>query len=423
MRILYSILMYLMTPLMFGYLALRGFRDHRYWQGWGQRLGFGRPPEPPGGYLVHAASVGEVSAAAPLVRALQERTENSRVLLTTLTPTGAARARELLAEQATVCFLPFDLPGATARFLRRHSPARLIVLETEIWPNLFHAAARQGRPVVIANARMSARSLRGYTRLGGWIRPALATVSNVLAQSEDDAARFRQCGAPPQKVAVTGNLKFDVRPPAAQAERAEALRAGWGVGRPTLVAGSTHPGDEAIILPAFSEVLAGFPGALLILAPRHPERFASVAARIRAQGLSLHQVSGQGTPSPGTQCLLVDRMGLLPDFYAAADVCFVGGTLEPLGGHNLLEPAVLGKPLLFGPHTANVLTVSEQLLAAGAARRVSCPADFAAAVGELFADEELRNQMGRKALDLVAAGGGALERTLASIAALPEHPL
>jgi len=414
MRLLYSLFMYLATPMVFGYFAVRGLRDARYRQRWGERLGFGAD-SPAGAILVHAASLGEVNAASPLVQALLDRAGGTPVLLTTFTPTGAHRAEELFGKRLTSCHLPLDLPGATRRFLERHEPSMLVIMETEIWPNLFHAAAARGLPLVIVNARLSEKSLRGYRRLGALIGPALGGVSRVLAQSRDDADRFAACGAKAEQIDVVGNLKFDVSIAASLKEAGELLRAGWDVARPVLVAGSTHAPDEAVLLASFTDILKVHPNALLVLAPRHPERFQDTAGAAREAGLEVHLHSSGGVPASGEQCLVVDAMGELLRYYAAADLAFVGGTIAPVGGHNLLEPAALGKPLLFGEHTANVREISRQLLESGAARQVLNREDLASTVCALLGDGAERDRMGQAGIGLVENGRGALERTLAAI--------
>ncbi len=415
MRFLYSLAMILATPILLAYFAVRGFRDRRYLERWDERLGFSFADTEPGGILLHAASLGEVNAASPLISALLENHPDEPLTVTTFTPTGAARVQELFGDQVTHQHLPLDLPGAGKRLLNHLAPRLVLVLETEIWPNLFHAARVKGIPVALVNARMSASSLRGYRRLGRLISHALAGTDAILAQSRADADRFIDRGALPERVSVTGNLKFDVKVSASLAETGEMLKSAWGVGRPVLVAGSTHEGDEAELVEAFSRLLKMRSDALLVLAPRHPERFTRAAENARESGLAVCLRSESRVPPRDCQCMVVDTMGELGNYYAAADITFVGGTIEPVGGHNLLEPAALGKPILIGPFTDNVKEIAGQLLEAGAAERVTGRMDIADAATRLFTDAAARDRMGQAGLALVENGRGALARTMAAI--------
>lgn len=417
MRALYSLVMMLATPFVLGYLALRGLRDTRYWHGWPERLVLGRVSRP-SEIVIHAASVGEVNAAAALVRGLLATPGTGRLLLTTFTPTGAARARALFGDRLAYALAPLDLPGATRRFLQRHRPSAMLIVETEIWPNLLAAARQRQIPAIVVNARLSEQSMRNYTRIGGWMRPAFAGLDRVLAQSTGDAERFERCGTPRSRIEVSGNLKFDAAAPPDSRAIGALLRQEWGDDRPVLVAGSTHEGDETALLEAFGAILTRFPSALLVLAPRHPERFHRVATRISKRGYRLGRHSETGPDDQRTQCLLVDAIGVLQNYYAAADLAFVGGTLAPVGGHNLLEPAALGKPLLFGPHLDNVREIAAQLLEAGAAVQVGNAQDLAEEVKTLLEDASRRTGMGLAGARLVANGQGALKRTLDVIGAL-----
>jgi 3-deoxy-D-manno-octulosonic-acid transferase len=423
MRLFYALLMYFLSPLVLAWFGIRGFRDKRYWQRWGERLGFYARPAPAGCVWVHAASLGEVNAASPLVNALLEHYPGQALLLTTFTPTGAARAEHLFSGRLTHCHVPLDLPGAVRRFYRRHQPQLGIIMETEIWPTLYHRARHSGVPLLISNARLSESSVRGYALAGRLIGPTMAGVSGVFAQTQRDAAAFMEIGARQECVQVVGNLKFDILVPASLSETGEMMRASWGVNRPVLVAGSTHAEDESELFEAFKQVLVEHPQALLVVAPRHPERFAAVAEEARELGLAVAQRSACTVPAPATQVLVVDTMGELLGFYAAADLAFVGGTLAPVGGHNLLEPAALAKPLLVGPYTANVREIADQLLAAGAARRVHDRHDLAVTIKQLFSDASGRDRMGQAGQQLVSAGRGALQRTLDALQAwLPGAP-
>jgi 3-deoxy-D-manno-octulosonic-acid transferase len=285
-------------------------------------------------------------------------------------------------------------------------------METEIWPNLYFEARRRGIPVMIANARISERSIRGYRRFKRMTTAALSQVSCIAAQSELDAGRLIEIGANETRLEVTGNLKFDVELPPGLLERGEAIRQTWGSNRLVLLAGSTHEGDEKPVLEAFTQLLRQFPEALLVLAPRHPERFGRAAQLAQASGLTVCLRSELVYCRPSAQCFIVDAMGELLPYYAACDVAFVGGSLEAIGGHNALEPAALAKPVLFGPHTFNFEDITNQLLNTGAAIRVNNAKDLEEASTRLFRQPDLRDQMGRAGLELVKSGQGALERTL-----------
>lgn len=418
MRLAYSLLVYLALPFALAYFGLRGLRDRRYWSRWGERLGLGSGPAGEGAtacILVHAASLGEVNAAAPLVEALLSRHPELPLLVTTFTPTGSQRVRELFGDRVGHRYLPLDLPGAVRRFMNRASPLLAVVIETEIWPNLYAQAARRQVPLLIVNARMTEESLRGYRLAGGLVREALAGVTSVLAQTRVDAERYVERGARPDRVRVTGNLKFDLTVPASLVESAEILRTRWGVERPTLVAGSTHEQDEAELFEAFLRLLNRHPRALLVLAPRHPERFGRVAQDARDLGLVTALRSAGAAPAADAQCLVVDTMGELPRYYAAADVTFVGGTIAPVGGHNVLEPAALGKPILLGPELHHVREIAHQLLEAGAALPVTGRGDLESTVDALFNDAASRDRMGQAGLALVEAGRGALQEALREV--------
>jgi 3-deoxy-D-manno-octulosonic-acid transferase len=418
MRRLYSLLLYLATPLVLLYLILRGLRSHDYLARWGERFSRFAAPMQTGGIAVHAVSLGEVNAAGALVRELARRYPAYPLCLTTLTPAGSARVRALFGDSVFHVYAPLDLPGAVRRFFEHVRPRLLIIMETEIWPNLYHEAAARGIPILIANARISQRSIGGYRRIRKLVAAVLGQVSRIAAQSEADAQRLVEIGADPARLTVTGNLKFDVRLPPGQAEAGQAIRRAWGAQRPVLLAGSTHEGDELPLLEAFSRLLETCPDALLVLAPRRPERFGRAAQLARNAGLSVSLRSAGHTVAAGTQCLVVDSMGELQTFYAACDVAFVGGSLEPHGGHNVLEAAALSRPVLVGPHTFNFEEITRRLVAEGAALRVGDAGQLHAALLQLFGDAELRDRMGRAGQGLVRSGQGALDRTLALVGEL-----
>ena len=416
MRLLYLVAVYLTAPLISVALLWRGLRDRSYWHNFRERFGFGTPRTPQGVWL-HAVSVGEVQACAPLVSALYRRHPQLALTVTTFTPTGAARARALVGNLADVRYVPFDLPGAVRRFLRRVDPRLAVIFETELWPNLYRECGRRRVPLVLASARISERSLGRYRRLGALFSDALSQASVIAAQGEADAARFRALGADPDSTHVTGNLKFDFELPAGLAERGRQLRAECAPGRALWVAGSTHEGEEAAALEAQRRVREADHGALLVIAPRHPARFASVAQQLAAAGVRFVRRSEAGVAdfAEAPEVLLLDSLGELLEFYAAADLAFVGGSLVPVGGHNLLEPAALGIPVLTGPHNFNGAEVARLLIARGAAEVVHNAGELGARVSALLADPAERARIGAEGRACVEGSRGALEKLLALI--------
>lgn len=412
MRTLYTAALYAIVPFAWLRLAWRARRDRDYLRHPGERLGFGRTLAP-GGIWVHAVSVGEVQAALPLVDLLLER-RSEPVLLTTTTPSGRRRGASLFADRVERCYLPWDLPGAVRRFLARTAPRAVVVLETEIWPNLIHACADRSIPLVYVNARLSASSARGYRRFRRLFAPALARVSAVAAQTPDDAGRLVAAGAGAERVTVTGNTKFDVEAPVAMRESGESLRRRMaGAERGVWVAASTHEGEEELVLDAFARVRAESKRCVLLLAPRHVERAARVAALVRRRGFEASlRTAGYGEEADVVVC---DTMGELPALYAASDVAFVGGSLVDVGGHNLLEPAVLGVPVVTGPHVRNFADIAASLEAAGAACVVRGAEELADTVARLLRDPNRRHRMGEEGRAFVLANRGARDRAMAVI--------
>lgn len=409
---IFRIAAYLLAPFYLAALSWRGRRERGYWRGFGQRFGLG-PPLPAPVWL-HAASVGEVQAAAILVAALRSRDPQLPLLVTTNTAAGLARAQALFESSAVaVRYAPLDLPGAVRRFMARVRPRLAIVLETEIWPNLFRACGNAGVPLVLASARISERSARRYRWLGSALREALAGVVQVGAQTQLDAQRFAALGVPGSRIAVTGNLKTDLRVPGTVLANGARLRAALAPDRPVWVAGSTHEIEEQQVLAAHRVVREAYPTALLVLAPRHPRRFEAVAEWLQREQVSFVRQSRAQPVTEATQVLLVDAMGLLLDFYAAADLAFVGGSLVPIGGHNLLEPAALGRAILTGPNHANAREILQALRAAHAVRVVRDGAELGRALVELLRDADARQCMGAQALQVIADGRGACARVLA----------
>jgi len=411
-RRLYSVLIYCAVPFAFGAVLWRGLRDRSYWQALSERFGWGRRISSAPTIWLHAVSLGEMSAAAPLVRALRSRYPGNPLVLTSATPTGRARARGLFGEGVDVRFLPYDTPGAVARFLDRIRPRLAVVMETELWPNLFKECERRGVPLVLASARLSAKSVARYQRLGSLFRGIFSASSLIAAQTIEDAERFIAIGAQSARTHVIGNIKFDLELGEGVADQGRALRASFGSGRPTWIAGSTHAGEEEQVLAAHEELRAERADALLLLVPRHPDRFRAVAELLGSRGLGFAARSSGIPPDAATQVLLVDSVGELAALYASADVAFVGGSLVPIGGHNLLEPAALGLPVLTGPHHSNSQDIARLLLQQGAALQVNDARELAAALVRLLADPAERQRIGAVGRHIVESNRGSVARLL-----------
>ncbi len=412
MRYLYSLLLYWLVPLALTRLAMRGLRNRGYWHRWAERFGFAPRLSGPLIWL-HAVSVGEVRASAPLVKALSHDYPGHTILITTMTPTGSATVHELFGNAVAHCYVPYDLPTAVWRFLNRVRPRLALIMETELWPNLFHQCHARGIPLMLANVRMSEKSARGYRRVAGFTRATLANVNRVGAQTEADAGRMRALGA--AQVEVTGSIKFEMDVPADLAARAAVLRSRIGE-RPLWVAASTRAGEEELVLDAFARLRARNPRLLLVLVPRHPERFDSVAKLCSQRGFQIERRSQhQDSVAPDTAILLGDTMGELLLFHAAADVSYIGGSLVPLGGQNLLEAAAVGTPVVFGPHMFNFSDISRMALERGAGRQVQDAAELAGAVADYLETPALRHAAGEAGQRMVAENRGALTKTLALV--------
>ncbi|NCA69144.1 MAG: 3-deoxy-D-manno-octulosonic acid transferase [Sphingobacteriia bacterium] len=410
----YSLLLRLLLPWALIRLYWRGIKSPAYRRRVSERLALGTPP-PPCQVWIHAVSVGEVQAAAPLIRHLLARVPPVSVLVTTTTPTGAQRLSERFGESVPHRYTPYDLPGVVARVLDHSRPAVVIILETEIWPNLLAACAARAIPVILANARLSERSARGYRRVARLTREALGHLDLIAAQSHADAERFVALGADPRRVRVTGSIKFDLRQPASLLDQAEAMRRFWGVQRPVWVAASTHDGEEEILLEVQRRLRAELPEALLVLVPRHPERFERVAELVVRQGLTLARRSRPGPLDPTTAVFLGDTMGELPVFLAAGDAAFIGGSLVPTGGHNLLEAAAVGVPIAIGKHHFNFAAITELLCREGGAVTVADGAALTRVLHEWLTDSTERARIGERGRRVVESNRGALDRLIALV--------
>ena len=416
LRKLYTLLLYLLTPFVIARLAWRGIRAPDYWRRWPERFGSIEPALGERVIWIHAVSVGEVLATEPVVQALLEQYPEHSILVTTVTPTGSARVTALFGNAVAHVYAPYDLPGAVSKFLDRVQPQLAIVMETELWPNLFHACQQRSVPLLLVNARLSERSVAGYQRVRSLASQTLSAVTEIAAQSELDADRFRSLGADERRIKVTGNMKFEQRIPPSLLERAEVLRRDWGVGRAVWVAGSTHEGEDEQLLDVFRQLRQRFMDCLLVLVPRHPERFETVTELCRHRGYNTVLRSEGVSCTPDTEVFIGDSMGELPLFYAASDVAFVGGSLVRHGGHNLLEPAALGVPVVTGPHVFNFVEICELLLQAGACEKVDDTAGLLRTVSLWLEDANERHQVGQRGRQVVEKNRGALQSVLAMIA-------
>ena len=411
---LYSLVLHLAFPVTLYHLIWRGMRQREYLQRWPERYAWlDGKLDLHGTIWVHAVSVGEVLAARPLVDGLLAAHPDRPLLVTTITPTGSERVRALWGDRVHHVYLPYDLPGMVGRFLDRARPALAVIVETEIWLNLYVACARRGIPLMMVNARLSQRSLRGYLPVRALARLAMRAVTQVAAQSNADASRLERIGADPSRIVVTGNLKYDLTLPEGIHAQVDRWRQGWGPARPVWIAASTHPPEEDAVLEIHARLLERYPDALLLWAPRHPERFQQVTDASAALGLRTGTRRADSLPGTETQVFVIDTLGELLRFFAAADVAFVGGSLCEIGGHNVLEPAALGVPSVVGPHTFNFAEVTRRLRDANALRQAPDAAQVGDAVLALLDDPALREAMGEAGRRQVSELSGALGKTLA----------
>lgn len=416
LRGLYSAVLYVLVPVTVYHLIWRGFRHGAYFERWSERYAAYHDAPHPATVWVHAVSVGEVNAAAPLVNALMAMRPDLRLLVTTITPTGSARVRSLWNERVEHVYLPYDLSGAVKRFLDHFQPQLALIMETELWPNLLFCCRDRGVPAYLVNARLSERSLHGYRVLQPLIGRALRTLRRVAAQSEADAERFVRLGGDPEKVGVLGNLKFDT--PIDEPSRAFAASfRKRAPERPVWIAASTHEGEEAAVLALHARLRKRWPDLLLLWAPRHPERFRPVTQQAVHAGWQVATRRLTQRPDSDDAVFVIDTLGELMQFYGCADVAFVGGSLQPIGGHNMLEPAAMGAAIVTGPHLYNFSDIAGKLDAAGALRICSDIDAVGDALEELLADAGLRATMTEAAAGLVRQGRGALARILAMVSA------
>ena len=413
-RALYRLVLLLAWPFVHLRLRLRARREPEY----GIRIAerFGRVPDdiPRGVIWFHTVSAGETIAAAPLIAALADEFTGVPFLVTTMTPTGSAQVQQRLGGRVSHCYAPYDFPHAVGRFYERVEPRLLVLMETELWPTLLAGARDREIPALLVNARLSERSARGYARIGGLSRPMLAGLCRIACQYPDHAARFRSLGADPARIDVLGNVKFDVTLPADHASRVSEMRVSWNLqDRPVWIAASTHEGEESLALEAHGLLCRQFPDALLILVPRHPSRAAAVARQVDAAGMAYRRTSldlDTGADGDRVAVVLGDRMGELLYLYGLADVALLGGSLVPVGGHNPIEAAVCGIPLLMGPQRFNFADVATAFEEADCLRTVTDVVSLAGALAACFADPERCHRNGARARQVVAQNAGATER-------------
>ena len=407
----YSLVMYALTPLPLIHLVLRGFNQRDYFQRWSERFAMYRVPAKAPCIWLHAVSVGEVNAITPLLQRLRTNYPDTPILITTTTPTGSARVKSLLGDQVQHVYLPYDTPGAVNYFLNYFQPKIAIIMETEIWPNLFAEMGKRGIPLLIVNARLSEKSMRGYRIIACLMKIAMQAVTQVAAQSLVDLQRYQKIGIRPNQGQVTGNLKFDVELPTQLSEQAKHWRAAWGK-RPVWIAASTHPEEEAIVVAAHKRVREQYPNALLLWAPRHPERFESVLQLANAEHWRDTNRIEHQQPNADSDVFIINTLGELLSFYGCADVAFVGGSFQAIGGHNLLEPASLGVPSVVGPHTFNFIDITQLLLEVGAVQQLAVSEELAEAILRFINDKKLAQQCGEAGRKRIERERGALERTL-----------
>ena len=416
-RLLYSIFFYLLTPFIIGRLFLRGLSSPAYHRRWKERFGFVASQPNSRVIWLHSVSVGETLAAVPLVKALQQQYPSHRLMITCMTATGSDRICAVFGDTVEHSYAPYDMPDSVSRFLNRIEPELLIIMETELWPNTVAACYKRGIPVLLANGRLSQKSALSYGKVKPLIKPLLKSMTAVVAQHSDDGARFVKLGLPQSKLTISGNIKFDLDIDQQLQQRAALLHSQWQAADQRLVwlAASTHNGEDEIILQAFAQIRSAVDKPpLLVLVPRHPERFDRVAELCISAGFSLARRSSTDV-SDTVDIVLGDTMGELMTFYGASDFAFVGGSLAPTGGHNMIEPAAWGVPILTGPHLFNFTEASRLLLEADAMQICENADSLAQQCIELINNQSLRETMGSAAQSVAEANRGALDRLLAVV--------
>ena len=411
MRLVYNLLTYLLLLPYAAYWVVRALLNKSYRHKIGQRFGASYP-QLQRCIWVHAVSVGEVVAAGPLVRSLRRLYPQIPLLVTTVTPTGAARVKALFGDDVHHAYIPFEMPVAINNYFAAVNPSIALILETEIWPNLYHGCGVRKIPLVLVSARISPKSVDSYRKLLPLFKETLSHGIVIAAQSKADAERFLSLGASPQRTRVTGNIKFDIEIPKGLAERGGDLRQDLFPNRPVWIAASTHDKEEGMILEAHQQLLSRHSDLLLILVPRHPDRFPAVLDLVAKTGFSVVSRTEQRPCEPDTQVFFGDTMGEVTLFYAASDLAFVGGSLVPIGGHNLLEPAALGVPIITGPHVFNAQEIADSFMDNAACRMVADTAELVTTVSELLENTDKARELGTNGLNILNNSRGALKRLL-----------
>ena len=414
-RLMYSCLFYLALPLLLWRLWQRGRKSPAYKQRIGERFALCLPTFKQGGIWVHAVSVGESIAAAPMIRALQKEYPDLPIMITCMTPTGSERIQAMFGDHVQHVYLPYDLPCAMSRLISKLQPKVLIVMETELWPNLVNQCAKRNIPIVLANARLSERSAKGYARFKRLTAPMLRQINLIAAQTQADADRFQLLGARAESLLVTGSIKFDIQVESDLLARARTIVDEWGLAqRKVWIAASTHEGEDEVVLQVHQHLLKKHPNTLLILVPRHPERFNAVYQLCRNNELETVRRSAGGVVEPSTQVFLGDSMGELMLWYALSDIAFVGGSLVERGGHNMLEPAALGKLVVSGRHVFNFNEIAGLMFDAGVLLWVENEATLAKALLDAFECESLLLSRSCDAAKLVQENTGGLALLIAA---------
>jgi 3-deoxy-D-manno-octulosonic-acid transferase len=411
MRIIYSALFYILIPFVLCRLLWRGIKAPAYRQRWHERFAFYRTHYPQNVVWFHAVSVGEAETLFPLITTIQQKYPNTKIVITTTTPTGSARVKAVLKDSVAHVYLPYDIPGAVNRFMACFKPKLAVIMETEIWPNLFTACATNNIPLYMINARLSERSTRGYQKLSALIKPALAHIT-ILSQSQQDTDRFIAIGANPQQVKTLGNMKFDLDNSHHRREQGLAIKTTLFNSRFVWLIASTHQGEEDIFLAIYKEIKPKIPELLLAIAPRHPERFLDVKKLCEQHQLQVATYTSQDNVHSTIDVYLLDTLGELRTFYAAADVAFVGGSMVSVGGHNILEASAVGVPVMFGPFMANFKTIAENVLALGAAIQCQDNNALVDAIMTLYQNPNYRQSLAEKANAFVENNKGVCAKII-----------
>jgi len=416
MRLFYTLLFYLLTPFVLLRLFWRGFKAPEYRRRWLERLAIYNKSYSSDVIWIHAVSVGEAEAVFPLVKRLQNNYPSYHFLVTTTTPTGSARVKAVLADSVAHVYLPYDLPIVVKKFISVFKPKIAIIMEKEIWPNLYASCASNNIPLMIINARLSANSAKGYKKIPRLVKPALDAVSWVGSQTREDLQRFVEIGANKNAITVTGNLKFDLSLGEALVQQAKEIRLRLFSERFVWIIASTHDKEEVVFFEIYPQLKKLIPELLLVVVPRHPERFEQVKQLAETMQLKTCMRSAGKSSTVDTDVFIVDTMGELKTFYGAADICFVGGSMVPVGGHNILEPAAIGVPIMFGPYMINFKDISKNVLDLKAAIQCVDKKALIDTVMHLYVDDEDRDALAARAKQFVASNQGATEATVKLIA-------